>query len=492
MRVETADGRVRVSNFNFEISDSSHTRLSFPLLLQIMATDYNNSHDTLHVDDDMDDMRLSDDALNPFAHSEPPALAEEAPPPRILDDVERMICHEDFPALLAKATQVKEMRHAMDMDTTPSSSGNMLDPTHVISAVERMKNALSNKGNDMVVVTKGMYPLTDSMLEESFEILQKELERCEEWYDQRKLVGNNKRKAEAIAVKYAKWQTDILMNWMIEHKEHPFPNSQQIQELGDKTGLTHSQIVNWTTNVRKRNLKATVEGGKKPHHFIDFVFLAQDRERRETQGLSPVEAAVKKKKRASSRRKKQKVKTQQYPHAFRPYPGGPVYYQPTPSDGTSAFQPPDGYQPPPPNGGGYHAYYQHPFPPPPPYGHQQHSTTVATNDNWLGSVVSESIDAVEEQNPDTLASFANYWKDDGQQLQQHMPAPNNNNRTTTTTTVQQVDVLAAAASLEHALMADPMEGTPQRDSMNSIEMIDLDDSGCFLDEYDFCKNMTEI
>jgi hypothetical protein len=48
------------------------------------------------------------------------------------------------------------------------------------------------------------------------------------------------------------------------------------------TNLSYSQVVNWTTNVRKRNLKATVEGGKKPHHFLDFVFLAHDRERRHT------------------------------------------------------------------------------------------------------------------------------------------------------------------------------------------------------------------
>ena len=32
--------------------------------------------------------------------------------------------------------------------------------------------------------------------------------------------------------------------------------------------------------MRKRNLKATVEGGKKPHHFLDFLFLADDREKK--------------------------------------------------------------------------------------------------------------------------------------------------------------------------------------------------------------------
>ncbi len=44
--------------------------------------------------------------------------------------------------------------------------------------------------------------------------------------------------------------------------------------------LSYSQVVNWTTNVRKRSLKATVEKGKKPHHFLDFMFLALNRESR--------------------------------------------------------------------------------------------------------------------------------------------------------------------------------------------------------------------
>lgn len=34
--------------------------------------------------------------------------------------------------------------------------------------------------------------------------------------------------------------------------------------------------------MRKRNLKATVEGGKKPHHFLDFLFLAENRDKHDT------------------------------------------------------------------------------------------------------------------------------------------------------------------------------------------------------------------
>lgn len=127
--------------------------------------------------------------------------------------------------------------------------------------------------------------------------LEKEYECCSQWIGSQTQQGqvkphntgspyNNKRlrkggfkePASSSTVKYAKWQTDILMHWMIENKDNPFPNQSAIESLTDRTGLSNSQVVNWTTNVRKRNRKATCENGKKPHHFIDFLFLVQDRE----------------------------------------------------------------------------------------------------------------------------------------------------------------------------------------------------------------------
>ena len=39
--------------------------------------------------------------------------------------------------------------------------------------------------------------------------------------------------------------------------------------------------------MRKRNLKATVKGGKKPHHFLDFLFLAEHRDQHRRDGTIP-------------------------------------------------------------------------------------------------------------------------------------------------------------------------------------------------------------
>jgi hypothetical protein len=210
-------------------------------------------------------------------------------PPK-LDDLDLMICHEEFTNLVALANKVKQVEKAQQSCASASAyyemnrreiANSSLAPAEVVAAVERMQEQLSVKN---VVIRRGMYPLTDAMMDDNFSILQQELEYCECCL--RKAKKQSKHAAspggggngDAIVAKYPKWQTDILMKWVIDHKDDPRPDNHQIEKLSAETGLTRSQIVNWTTNVRKRNRKATLDG-KKPHHFIDFVFLAQERDK---------------------------------------------------------------------------------------------------------------------------------------------------------------------------------------------------------------------
>jgi hypothetical protein len=425
----------------------------------------------------------------------PPALAEEPVPTQYLDDVDRMVCHEDFPLLLALAAKVKGMRESMTQEA-PSPGVQHMDPGQVLGAVDRIQARFMFKGQVNSVVIKGMYPLTDSMMDESFHILQKELERCEAWYDLKKKArtAHSKRRTtgddEAIAVKYSKWQTDILMDWMIAHKHHPFPDQEQTKELGDRTGLSQSQIINWTTNVRKRNMKATVEGGKKPHHFVDFLFLAQDRDRRQAQGLDPPTTATPRKHKAPTPRNTPTrgamtppystpiygtpgPTSMPYPQAaFRPYTGRTVYYSPSPHAGMpsphASMSGPHMMQP------GYHPYYQHPFPPP---SHGHHAMPPLEEDEWDRKlrVVSESFDedipdpvtSAAEENARALDTFAQFWKYDDEgtlELMEEGMVPSSSVKQEEGT-FQHDDAMMQA---DHA--------TRQRgESLGSLELIDLDD-----------------
>lgn len=85
-----------------------------------------------------------------------------------------------------------------------------------------------------------------------------------------------------FATKYQFGTTTILMNWIVTNIHHPYPNEKEMDELVLKTGLNHNQVCNWITNVRKRNIKATIEG-KKPHHYIDFLALITNREKLQKQ-----------------------------------------------------------------------------------------------------------------------------------------------------------------------------------------------------------------
>lgn len=49
--------------------------------------------------------------------------------------------------------------------------------------------------------------------------------------------------------------TDILLNWLKQNLDRPYPNSQEKTELVHKTGLTFQQLDNWFINARRRKVK---------------------------------------------------------------------------------------------------------------------------------------------------------------------------------------------------------------------------------------------
>ncbi|KAL7581776.1 hypothetical protein ACA910_022309 [Epithemia clementina (nom. ined.)] len=265
------------------------------------------------------------ESLDAGAHGESPATNRNVPqqphplggkvrkdPPKNdeppLDDLELMLLHEDFPKLLELSTHVKGLRNALvNAPRSRRAVSSELSPEQIHAALGRMKDSLVTfPENRHRSVKRGTHAITDITIDDSISTLQREYEHLRKWMaecDQyrsesaaasspkRKRKGRAKKSDDEsddetgngvpLALKYSKWQTDLLMDWIVQHIDQPFPDQCEIQYLVRETGLSPHQVINWTTNVRKRNRKATCEAGKKPHHFIDFMFLLQDREDRQ-------------------------------------------------------------------------------------------------------------------------------------------------------------------------------------------------------------------
>ena len=233
---------------------------------------------------------------SPPSSSSPPTVNLVSPvrPPNasttfqlpVADDLDVMLLHEDLPELLRLAARLQEA--TMTSSTAASSTSGT---TSAPIVVDRMQQALLSQPGEPI--PRGRYPMVDAMLQDAMEQLEDAWQSLttapKVAHSTVASKPSHKRKPSdaPIAVKYAKAQTDVLMQWMIDHQDNPFPTTQDLDDLSRTTGLTKTQVNNWATNVRKRNLKATCENGKKPHHFIDFLFHRRDREAKATNEQQP-------------------------------------------------------------------------------------------------------------------------------------------------------------------------------------------------------------
>lgn len=71
-----------------------------------------------------------------------------------------------------------------------------------------------------------------------------------------KSLGASKRKTRNNLPKET---TYILINWLNDHLNHPYPNLFEKNQLMASTGLNHQQLLNWFINARRRKIKMLKE-----------------------------------------------------------------------------------------------------------------------------------------------------------------------------------------------------------------------------------------
>lgn len=206
-----------------------------------------------------------------------------------MDDLDRIICHEEFASLVALAEKLKKVRKLREelpkstgyfMEYQPSTSKSTMPPNEVLEIVERLRERYSFPS---VNIRRGMYPLTDAMMDDNFTILQRDLEICQEVL---RMANDNTNPIEhrspvvsgesSDSQKFSKRQQDILLRWFV--KNHPVSSmtEKETEILASQTGLAPSQVSAWFKDILDStgpNTSATT-GTKNEKSFLDFLFLA--------------------------------------------------------------------------------------------------------------------------------------------------------------------------------------------------------------------------
>jgi len=124
--------------------------------------------------------------------------------PFSMSDFDKLVNHEDFHKVVLLAAKVKALRSTLNKKSAPST-------TQIQQGIKEFTSAIQMRlASSTFVVERNLYPTTDSLIDESIQILEAELKKC--------LELKKKSTLDPIAVKYSKRQTDILTQWMIDHR----------------------------------------------------------------------------------------------------------------------------------------------------------------------------------------------------------------------------------------------------------------------------------
>jgi len=145
------------------------------------------------------------------------------------DEFNLMVSHQDFQYILVLSSKIKAMKKYIDGSSPMPSKNNL---SYKVEANKNIKDIWENirlkaspDGNTKIIL-RGTHKETDSLIDDALQILKNQLHECIQSIQKmanderkpRKKAKSKESQNDAIAIKYSKKQTDVLIKWMIDNR----------------------------------------------------------------------------------------------------------------------------------------------------------------------------------------------------------------------------------------------------------------------------------
>ena len=177
---------------------------------------------------------------------------------------------------------LKGVRKSRQIELAASSSLQMVDPTQCLEfegnpnyfAIMRQTNipAMAKQPTPEEIQALQALERMGEQLDKNFAV---EFLRGSNFYDTSMTTtgGPTKLSSSSSDKNLPSSAVATLKLWFLAHQHDPYPTKEEKDRLMQETGLSHVQLKNWFSNIRKRHWHPIRSGSRRPRSHVEYILM---------------------------------------------------------------------------------------------------------------------------------------------------------------------------------------------------------------------------